>query len=265
MNQPERKTKVALEDLFQIKRAERPPAEFWPRFEQELRAKQLAAIVDTRPWWRSFSTKKTFVRLCVPLGAAAVVAMTFSSLRVASVKSAPRNASNAVAVLAPTSASDDSLGALPENQVRPASVEVADSSGTQISNEDVGSAPVNNVSLPTFGGSPNSAEQLFATSSYTVKAAGQALAQLVGFGDNTSAQPADARAAVIEPLTQVATPRDNRRARLLAYSVAFDPHAADSSESVRSRERVTRRISDQAIYDSITRLGLSGDRVSIKF
>jgi hypothetical protein len=52
---------------------------------------------------------------------------------------------------------------------------------------------------------------------------------------------------------------------LLAYSVTFDPHAADSSDAVRSRERITRRISDQAIYDSITRLGLSGDRVSIKF
>jgi hypothetical protein len=70
---------------------------------------------------------------------------------------------------------------------------------------------------------------------------------------------------VVEPLTQVATPRDSRRTRLLAYSVTFDPHAADSSAAVRSRDRVTRRLSDEAIYDSITRLGLSGDRVSIKF
>lgn len=44
--------KPSLEEVIRIKRAERPPAEFWQRFEQELRAKQLAAIVAPRPWWR---------------------------------------------------------------------------------------------------------------------------------------------------------------------------------------------------------------------
>jgi hypothetical protein len=95
--------------------------------------------------------------------------------------------------------------------------------------------------------------------------AGLVLAQLGANTNPESPTLVAARSLVVEPLAQVATPRDSRRARLLAYSVNFDPHAADSSDAVRSRERITHRISDESIYDSITRLGLSGDRVSIKF
>ena len=42
MNQ-ENKRPVTLEDLLRLKRAERPAAEFWVRFDRELRAKQEAA------------------------------------------------------------------------------------------------------------------------------------------------------------------------------------------------------------------------------
>ncbi|MEO7600304.1 MAG: hypothetical protein ABIV50_15325, partial [Opitutus sp.] len=46
-----RKTKVSVEDLLRVKRAEQPPVEFWADFERDLRAKQLAAIVEPRRWW----------------------------------------------------------------------------------------------------------------------------------------------------------------------------------------------------------------------
>jgi hypothetical protein len=48
-------SKPSLDELLRVKRAERPPSEFWKRFEDELRAKQLAAIVAPRPWWQSLS------------------------------------------------------------------------------------------------------------------------------------------------------------------------------------------------------------------
>ena len=46
---------MTVEDLLRLKRCERPRADFWAHFEQELRAKQLAAIVEKRPWWAGFS------------------------------------------------------------------------------------------------------------------------------------------------------------------------------------------------------------------
>ena len=67
--------KVSLEDLLRLKRAERPEPEFWAKFEDQLRRKQLAAIVDKRPWWRRLSAA-SIARISVPVGATAVVAFT---------------------------------------------------------------------------------------------------------------------------------------------------------------------------------------------
>ena len=268
MKETERRPRVTLEDLLQLKRAERPPAEFWAEFDRTLRAKQLAAIVETRPWWRNWTTRKALVRVCVPLGTTALIAMTFGSFRIAAVKpSTDRIASNRVTVQAPLASVS-----VEENMVHPAVAEstmasAASMSSTQGNGSEHQSSPAEAQPQTTGDASASeiSSEQMLASSTATVKAAGQALAQLIGLGDNANLQSVAAHSTVVEPLTQVATPRDNRRSRLLAYSVSFDPHAADSSDAVRSRERITHRLSDDAIYDSITRLGLSGDRVSIKF
>jgi hypothetical protein len=261
MKETERKPKISLEDLLQIKRAERPPAEFWSEFEQSLRAKQLAAIVGSRPWWRTLVTSKNLVRWCVPLGATAVVAMTFSSFRGSRTQA---TASNAVVAVAESNraagASDTVAQATKETSVAAdvarvgaSTLALSDRSTpaqlTQITNDDSARQDAQSPTRETNAATP----------------AGFVLAQLGTNANPESAPLVASRALVIEPLAQVATPRDSRRTRLLAYSVTFDPHAADSSDSVRSRERITHRISDESIYDSITRLGLSGDRVSIKF
>lgn len=52
---PEQPRSPSLEDLLRLKRAERPDADFWQDFERGLRAKQLAAIVEPKPWWLGFS------------------------------------------------------------------------------------------------------------------------------------------------------------------------------------------------------------------
>ena len=46
------KRPVSVEDLLRLKRAERPPDSFWADFDRQLRAKQLAALVEKRPWWQ---------------------------------------------------------------------------------------------------------------------------------------------------------------------------------------------------------------------
>src|ERR1041385_8033667 len=76
---PENHRPVTLEDLLRFKRAERPTAEFWTRFESQLRAKQLAAIVAKRPWWRNLSFASVW-RHPVSLTAGAVAALAFISL-----------------------------------------------------------------------------------------------------------------------------------------------------------------------------------------
>jgi len=265
MNETERRPKVTLEDLLQLKRAERPPVEFWSEFDRTLRAKQLAAIVETRPWWRTWTARKTLVRVCMPLGATALLAISFSSVRVASVKPQKNIAVNSeVAVQTPVVLGESI--ATQGNSVPAAATQTVALTQSEAARSDSSDSLALVKMTPTTGFSGTaSPEQLLASGTATVKAAGQALAQLVGLEDYVSTSPVNARSTVVEPLTQVATPRDSRRTRLLAYSVTFDPHAADSSAAVRSRDRVTHRLSDEAVYDSITRLGLSGDRVSIKF
>jgi hypothetical protein len=82
MNDTPRKNTVTLEDLLRVKRAEQPPAEFWGQFEQGLRAKQLAAIVEPRPWWAPFiRVGARLSRYQLPVGATAILAITLFTIR----------------------------------------------------------------------------------------------------------------------------------------------------------------------------------------
>ncbi len=265
----EHPSKITLEDLLQLKRVERPSAEFWPEFEKELRAKQLAAIVQTRSSWRDLVRRKTLIRLCMPLGVAAVVAMVFSSVR-----SDGPQAKLAEPVTGQVAIGLVALDSLVENtDVRVIAGEKSASNIAVAANDVVSStdAPSDVVAVvPVVAATNNAKATNFGARTFDVNPVMQVLSeptlvQMVGRAISVSSQAIDSRAPVAEPLAQVAMPRDNRRSRLLAYSVPFDPHAADSLDAVRSRDRVTHRLSDEAIYDSITRLGLSGDRVSIKF
>jgi hypothetical protein len=74
--------KITVEDLIRLKRAERPPAEFWTTFEAQIRSKQLSAIVSKRPWWDSFSRVFAIVnRHQLSFGSAAAIALAFAGFR----------------------------------------------------------------------------------------------------------------------------------------------------------------------------------------
>ena len=65
------KDPVTVETLLRLKRLEQPPAEFWTEFETQLRAKQLAAIVEKRPWWKdAFQTLASLRRYHMPVAGA---------------------------------------------------------------------------------------------------------------------------------------------------------------------------------------------------
>jgi hypothetical protein len=99
MISPDRKP--TLEDLIRVKRAERPPAEFWQRFEEELRAKQLAAIVEKRPWWQPLSRLVAGRQAWFTgLGAVAAVGVAFLGLRPAQPVAVPSVSPSAPVVAA---------------------------------------------------------------------------------------------------------------------------------------------------------------------
>src|SRR5688572_24287930 len=77
----ESKQPITVEDLLRLKRAERPAPEFWTEFDRQLRAKQLAALVAKRPWWQTLPRFSLLARYRIPLGAAAVVALTAFTVR----------------------------------------------------------------------------------------------------------------------------------------------------------------------------------------
>ncbi len=69
--------KPTLEQLLRFKRSEKPESVFWNTFEQELRRKQLAALVQKQPWysrWTRFSL--SVARKSSPVAAAIAAVLT---------------------------------------------------------------------------------------------------------------------------------------------------------------------------------------------
>jgi hypothetical protein len=76
------KIKITLEEVLRIKRNERPPTEFWDRFDRELRQKTLRALVTEAPWPRRYLRPllSRFL-IAVPLSSVAVIALFFLVIR----------------------------------------------------------------------------------------------------------------------------------------------------------------------------------------
>ncbi|GAB4274685.1 MAG TPA: hypothetical protein DIU37_03625 [Opitutae bacterium] len=120
--------KPTLEDLLKLKRAERPNPEFWERFERELHEKNMQVLIKTkRNRMADFmhSARRVLVPM-VPVGAAAIVALTFllqgsalspnhtsasfeSSLPLAQVGSAAARPSHFVANVLASSAEENAI------------------------------------------------------------------------------------------------------------------------------------------------------------
>ena len=84
MNHSDKDTQqqVSLEELLQLKRHEKPKAEFWDKFDRQLKAKQLQAIVGHQAPVKRFMLRfKSWWALSLPLtGAAAFAAAVAFSL-----------------------------------------------------------------------------------------------------------------------------------------------------------------------------------------
>lgn len=266
---------ITIEDLLRLKRAERPPTEFWATFDRELRAKQLSALVAKRPWWQGVpSVFSRLIRYRIPLGASAIAVLTFVSLsdketptRVGPVSSAEPAAQEATA----TVAAAEGVAGLANPAI------ISPSSGAAIQPQDVISiaqaseddAPATLRTLPVGGVSiatdpeqfspatRRTAENLAVMQAAERSASRSLLAAPSGFEDR--AMPT--RVAV-EPLQQMTPPSDSRRARLLTAMVSM----AALESSMRTTERAANRIAHDRLYDDqMSRFDARGDRLQVKF
>lgn len=283
---------VSLEDILRLKRAERPPAEFWAEFDRELRAKQLSALVEKRPWWRTISFTPALFRLrrfYLPLGATAAMAVAFFSVRglqhapapsasfpstvaaspAVNVISAP--AGDVVSAPAPSVAVEPMPVAASASAVAvgaaPAEVAAAVSERFVLSSNATPSGGL--VQMISLVGAPATAEEasvapgtrLVADNFAALQDAEPAFArELVTPERGFEARALPARNRPVEPLAQMKIPSGSRRAALIAQATL-----ASTTTPVLSSDRAARSLSDERLYDQISRINARGAGVNMKF
>ena len=266
------KRPVTLDDLLQLKRAERPAAEFWSGFERDLRAKQLAALVEKRPWWRMMPRVFAgFSRYHLPIGAVAILALTFVSIReyragsstapVASIKAAPVAAvapavgAVAVALRAESAVAQNSGLGVPLRE--PALASSGDGPASVGPDRVVPVVAILGVSAADR--IPPSARTI-ALNRVTAQTLDPELSnRFLATAHGFEARALPARQPAVEPLSQVSV-SEARRSRQLAFAL---PAAYTSSPA--SSEKIARKISDDRLYDSVSRFGAHGNSLNVKF
>ena len=268
MSEPKPQSKVTLEDLLRLKRAERPVPEFWAGFERELRQKQLAALVDRRPWWQAvpqFLARRAYL----PIGATAALAFTLVSVRY----------SSSIQPVRATGAGVPAVASLPVDSLESGSAAAVDmpAQREELNRIDDRTAVAVQAALSetlpehTTGLTPWSAPHAVeTTSSRTIAATIATLEQT---------QPELATAAMggrvpsgnhlevaVVPTAELAAVAavTSKRSRLLAQF--DDRHFAPEPQAPEVlRERLTRRMAHQDLSDRFNRFDVQADRVLVKF
>lgn len=268
---------VTLEDLLRLKRAERPPAEFWTQFDREMRVKQLAAIIEPRPWWAPLIRVSSRVsRYQLPVGAAAMLALTLVTVSqyplpenegsyVEHVAQNPLDAMPGPALSAPMLNNVYEQHTAVAETAAPAAVETAANEQPRtldaLPGQTVAAQPVAErveTKRSEFSPSARSIEANLAA----VKANEPELARFIDSMPGASNRILTvAQAPAVDPLAHMQSPSDSRRARLLASAL---PTSTYSSER-RTTARLDRDLTDERLYESVSRFGVQGSKLAIKF
>ncbi len=256
-----------LEDLIRLKRAERPPADFWKRFEEELRAKQLAAIVEPRPWWQSLTVLLSGRRAMIAgFGAAAAVAAV-GYLRL------PSNQALvfAQAVVREVSASAQGVASTPSTvtekpAAQPVAVvgAVAAPAATPSSQVAATDHSARSEDLPRAAAVASSVVSpvLVTFSEIQVPPPRSALATTVPATTRSFASSLRTELGSSEPLASISAPQEQRGARFAIFAeVAMLPASAISSSA---RSQLTPRDSDLRDRD-IGRLSAKANALRLDF
>lgn len=277
MNEPRRiRPHVTVEDLLRLKRAERPSSDFWHDFERELRVKQLAAIVEPRPWWAPLiRIHARFARYQLPVGATAILALTLVTVReyrlpeagVSFGPEAPVARIDAMPGPAVELAAQDSGDAV---ATADASVALAEDNGTAVRRAE--SFPDGLAQrLPMLGGSEVIADvdtpsaRSIAANLAAVKASEPELARYLDHLAGLESRAHASRSPAVDPLVNLQSPSDARRARVLSTAL---PVAASGSSDITERRyqpRLGRDLTDERLYERVSRIDLEGKRLAINF
>jgi hypothetical protein len=252
--------RITVEDLLAVKRAERPPAEFWASFESELRAKQLAAIVGKRSWRDALPRIFTVIyRNQLPFGAVAALALTwagihYSSLSSDALRAVPLTASRPLVRLSapvPQAARVAERLARPPGQVpaalpEPVSAPAADAPAVLASAPEAPKAAVG-----------TRFSDVVAATLADFKANQPELAGRDVFSSDREFETTveSMRQAASEPLASLDPAKEERNSRLLATAL---PAYGSSSSAMLASERVRARESNDRMYESMDPYESSG-------
>ncbi len=279
MNESPRKTTVTLEDLLRVKRAEQPPPEFWAEFDRGLKTKQLAAIVEPRPWWAPLIRVGARIsRYQVPVGATAILAVTLLAIReyrpVTSTQLVEPTVSDTASLATPAPVTGPvaapEAASLPAGPGTAAVAVVNDPAPIPTAAESRAVQPAPATTTTALGAASHVAMVNAELSSARFMADRLAAAQPGDaeldqmLGRNVSV--ADNNVVRTEPLTQINVSSDSRSRRLLA-GMAWAASANSSDSALRANEGSTRRLSERRLAESdvISRVDMAGNQVRIKF
>jgi hypothetical protein len=302
---------VTVEDLLRLKQSERPAPEFWNQFERELRAKQLAAIIEKRPWWVTLRLPQAMryaARFQALVGAAAVMALSLVAVPEYrfSINSSVHNISPApvVSLLERASVSGNRERIAPMAPVYEApladefdgklvSAEAMSALPTEVPNiHTEANLPVASVERPVSVGpgglmalipwavpgmaadSAKPRESLtlgelplvhFASAAFPGREANFSSRVEVDSIIVSAPVIAKASAGGTAPVASM-SPRDVRRNRILTgLIVADNVSETERSPLAQVREVLANALDDDGLYDGVRRLGMGGDRLTLKF
>jgi hypothetical protein len=249
--------KPSLEDVLRLKRAERPSPEFWAGFERELRQKQLTALVQKRRWWHTFSQLSTR-RTYLPVGATAVVAFALVAVRFNS----PTRLVSVENTAARIESSDPAIEWLPPTVVVSSQEQYQESLASSIEAPAAGDEVVAlSASMASHEDASPSARSIAANFARLEQSEPELVQAVIGNRLSSSSRATPAVASLDPDPTEVSqpTPRYRLIARYAERVLSPKPEAPDLV-----RQHLARRLGDD-LGDDLSRIGLGGDRVSLKF
>ncbi|MFI5357043.1 MAG: hypothetical protein ACHQ4G_06895 [Opitutales bacterium] len=254
-----------------------------------MRIKQLAAIVEPRPWWAPFIRVGTrLARVQLPMGATAILALTFLTVReyqqpeLDSSLVAPMVATKVDTMPGPgVAVAHSPAPAVVETIATPAAPAAVRGMATKAEAKRDGHEQNPAVSpsqlagmVPILGGAAQTDLSSFSPAARAIAANLAAMKdsapELVQFVEHASGMNAifnpPARAQVVDPLSRMQSPSESRRsARLLARALPAAQYAAGGLTDRASSDRLNRTLTEDRLYDSISRFGVNGNQVAIKF
>lgn len=277
-------SKVSLDDLFALKRAEQPPEDFWQDFQRDFHVRQRAEAIEPKRWW--FVLPRIFAGFShyqMPIGAAAVLAVTFLSFREyrepgfevaystpqalpVAIETSPEFTAEPIASIQPTEtpaieASDAALLGVDVVQIETVIASAETPAAFELSPMVVWAGP-SGLTAESIPAVPTASERSIAANLATVEAEQLQVGRLLGVPE------LDLAASVSQSATlgQVSIPEPTRQ-HLFVYqssptdfSVEREQNAGRDTHSL-----IADRISHDELYDSVSRVSAGGNHLTVKF